>query len=161
MIRACHLRCAPFTASSRPCRSAVQLTAQPRRQRRCRGPLCAVAEAGEASAAAAEARTAKEAVETGLERFQEGDAAAALALFLRARELGPNEDESRAALYNAACAYARLARWREASECVISAGECVGSLILSTSCGSQFAAAADRRSGAAAADRRRSPPPPQ
>ena len=121
-----HMRCAPFTATSRPCSSPMQLKVQSARNRRSRVPLCAVAEAGEASAAAAEARTAKEAVETGLERFQAGDNAAALALFMRARELGPDADEARAALYNCACAYARMARWREASECVISAGECCG-----------------------------------
>ncbi|KAL4422500.1 hypothetical protein ABPG75_008697 [Micractinium tetrahymenae] len=89
-------------------------------QRQCtcfrRRPAPARASSAPSSSApsAAEARTAKEAVERGLEAFQAGDAEAALALFLRAQQLSPNADEARAACYNAACAQARLRQWQAA-----------------------------------------------
>lgn len=53
-------------------------------------------------------------MERGLEAFQAGDAEGALALFLRAQQLNPNDDEARAACYNAACAQTRLRQWQGA-----------------------------------------------
>lgn len=67
------------------------------------------------------AATAKQAVELGLQRFEAGDAQAALDLFLRAQQLRPNDDELRAALYNAACAFTKLKRWSEATDAVMKA----------------------------------------
>lgn len=53
-------------------------------------------------------------MERGLEAFQAGDAERALALFMRAQQLNPNDDEARAACYNAACAQTRLRQWQAA-----------------------------------------------
>ena len=56
-------------------------------------------------------------VEQGLETFQSGagDAEKALDLFVRATKVpGATEDELRAAVYNSACAYVKLKRWKEA-----------------------------------------------
>lgn len=65
----------------------------------------------------ARASDAEALVEQGLEFFQDGagDAEKALDLFIRATKV-PNatEDELRAAVYNSACAYVKLKRWKEA-----------------------------------------------
>lgn len=66
-------------------------------------------------------KTAAQAVELGLEKFQSGDAATALGLFLQAQQLNPSEDELCAALYNSACAYTKLKRWQEAADAVFTA----------------------------------------
>lgn len=65
--------------------------------------------------------TAKEAVETGLEIFEGGQTEAALVLFQKALTLKPNEDEARAALYNAACCHTKLKQWQPAVECAMKA----------------------------------------
>ncbi|CAL8467582.1 g7120 [Coccomyxa elongata] len=49
------------------------------------------------------------------------DYAEALRLFKAALDLRPNNDEARAALYNKACAHARLKDWQEAADDVVSA----------------------------------------
>jgi tetratricopeptide (TPR) repeat protein len=41
-----------------------------------------------------------------------------LALYEKALQLSPNNDEARAAHYNAACAYAKLKQWPQAAESV-------------------------------------------
>jgi len=60
-------------------------------------------------------------VERGQECFDEKDYAEALRLFKAALELSPNKDEACAALYNKACAHARLKNWQEAADDVVSA----------------------------------------
>jgi hypothetical protein len=62
---------------------------------------------------------AESAVENGLELFGAGDAQAALDEFSRARSV-PNvtADELRAAVYNSACAYVKLKRWKEACDAI-------------------------------------------
>ena len=60
-------------------------------------------------------------VERGLQLFQEGKYEEALPLFLRAMSQQPNEDEARAALYNAACAHTKLGQWQQAAESVVEA----------------------------------------
>lgn len=66
-------------------------------------------------------KEAKEAIETGLEEFEAKRYAEALALFETAMDLSPNEDEARAALYNAACAHAKLQQWQQSAESVVRA----------------------------------------
>jgi tetratricopeptide (TPR) repeat protein len=82
--------------------------------------LAIVAAAGDATTNSLPA-TATACVETGLTKFEKGDAQGALKLFQRALELNPNDDEARAALYNSACALTKLKRWEEAANAVISA----------------------------------------
>ncbi len=65
--------------------------------------------------------SAKEAVETGLEVFAGGQTQAALQLFQKALTLSPNEDEARAALYNAACCHTKLKQWQPAVDCAMRA----------------------------------------
>lgn len=65
--------------------------------------------------------TAAGCVDKGLELFRAGDAQTALDLFQKALKLNPNEDESRAAYYNSACALAKLGRWKEAGDAVVTA----------------------------------------
>ena len=66
--------------------------------------------------------TATACVEAGLAVFEtKSDYQGALALFQRALTLNPNEDEARAALYNAACALTKLKRWQEAADAVVAA----------------------------------------
>lgn len=109
------LACRPACALFRTARHAA---VSDRRQLRHSGRgLAARAAAGPASSAA----TAKAAVEGGLEAFEAGDAAGALRLFQRAMELGPDEDEARAALFNSACAHTRLQQWQAAADAVVRA----------------------------------------
>lgn len=60
-------------------------------------------------------------MERGQKSFDQNDYAEALRLFKAALELSPNEDEACAALYNKACAHARLKNWQEAANDVVSA----------------------------------------
>lgn len=64
---------------------------------------------------------AEAAVEKGLSLFEQGDASAALEEFLRAEASSPTNDEALAAIYNAACAYTKLNRWKEASDALVRA----------------------------------------
>lgn len=57
----------------------------------------------------------------GQQSFDRADFAEALRLFRAALDLRPNNDEARAALYNKACAHARLKNWQEAADDVVSA----------------------------------------
>lgn len=66
-------------------------------------------------------KTAREAVERGQEAFDRGEYAEALQLFNAVMDMRPNEDEARAALYNSACAHARLKNWQEAADGVVRA----------------------------------------
>ena len=65
--------------------------------------------------------TAKEAVETGLELFQQGQTEEALRLFSAAADLQPKQEELRAAEYNKACALVKLKRWQEAADAIVQA----------------------------------------
>jgi tetratricopeptide (TPR) repeat protein len=62
--------------------------------------------------------TARQAVEQGLDAFRggKGDPERAAALFAAALDLRPNSEEAAAALYNQACALAKLRRWQQASD---------------------------------------------
>ena len=71
--------------------------------------------------AAAAPKSAREAVELGQHSFDRKQYAEALQLFRAAMELQPNEDEARAALYNSACANARLKNWQAATDGVVRA----------------------------------------
>jgi tetratricopeptide (TPR) repeat protein len=60
--------------------------------------------------------TARAAVEQGLEAFRAQQYERAASLFSTALDLRPASEEAAAALYNQACAYAKLRRWQDASE---------------------------------------------
>lgn len=64
---------------------------------------------------------AADSVEKGLQLFQDGSYEQALVYFLRAKQLQPNNDEARAALYNAACAHTKLRQWQLAADAVVAA----------------------------------------
>ncbi|KAF5834070.1 hypothetical protein DUNSADRAFT_9420 [Dunaliella salina] len=67
-------------------------------------------------------KSAREAVEQGLAAFKERrDYAGAVRLYQMGMQMKPNDDEARAALYNMGCAYAKLKRWQESTDCVVSA----------------------------------------
>ncbi|KAK9909916.1 hypothetical protein WJX75_009447 [Coccomyxa subellipsoidea] len=66
-------------------------------------------------------KSAREAVERGQQSFDRKEYAEALRLFKAALDLRPNNDEARAALYNKACAHARLKNWQEAADDVVRA----------------------------------------
>lgn len=103
---------APPTQRSSPYRP---LRAQCDSSRRSRQATRATATSSSPSSSPAGLpQTAKDCVETGLERFAAGDTEGALRLFLAAQELRPNPDEARAACYNAACAQVRLRQWQAA-----------------------------------------------
>lgn len=120
----CRLHQAPFRASLHSFRNSnntlqrLQHAQQPRAAAGGKGCVVSAASAGVTPSSA---RSAKEAVEEGLELFSMGDAARALALFQRALELQPSEDEARAALYNAACAHTKLSQWQPAVDAVVKA----------------------------------------
>lgn len=57
----------------------------------------------------------------GQQSFDRADYAGALRLFKAALDLRPDNDEARAALYNKACAHARLKNWQDAADDVVSA----------------------------------------
>lgn len=87
--------------------------AQPRRDQHVRRRL--VAQQATASSPAAKS------VEQGLELFQQGKYEEALALFVKAQQQNPNEDEGRAACYNAACAHTKLRQWKLAADAAVKA----------------------------------------
>lgn len=62
---------------------------------------------------------AKEFVEEGLAKFEEKEYSKALEMFYEAMKLSPKEDEMRAALYNAACAHAKLGQWQDAADAIV------------------------------------------
>ncbi|CAD7695268.1 unnamed protein product [Ostreobium quekettii] len=74
---------------------------------------------GDGGAGVPSVATAKEAVELGLKTLEAGDVEAALGLFNRAMDFGPNQEEATAAKYNAACCLAKLKRWKEAADGVV------------------------------------------
>ena len=59
------------------------------------------------------------AVENGLELFRSGDAEGALKQFTRAQDLPTTREEELAAVYNSACAYAKLRKWQDAADAVV------------------------------------------
>ena len=65
--------------------------------------------------------TAKEAVETGLQLFEQGRTEDALRLFSAVSGLQPKQEEIRAAEYNKACALVKLKEWQQAADAVIQA----------------------------------------
>ncbi|KAK9822081.1 hypothetical protein WJX74_005614 [Apatococcus lobatus] len=62
--------------------------------------------------------SAKSSVETGLKLFSDGKFRDALQYFESAMQAGPSDDEARAALYNSACAHAKLKQWQPATDAV-------------------------------------------
>lgn len=62
--------------------------------------------------------SARDAVQGGLKVLQEKEVREALELFQLALQLNPDEEERRAAVYNSACCYAKLRRWKEAAAAV-------------------------------------------
>lgn len=64
---------------------------------------------------------ASEAVQKGQQAFDQGEFGEALRLFSSAMTLRPTDDEARAALYNAACAKAKLKDWQGAADDVLRA----------------------------------------
>ncbi len=62
------------------------------------------------------ASKAEVAVESGLDLFAAGEAEKALDEFLKAQRLGGSADEMRAAVYNSACAYVKLKKWKDACD---------------------------------------------
>ncbi len=60
-------------------------------------------------------------MELGQQSFDRKDYSEALRLFKAAMALQPSEDEARAALYNGACAHARLRQWQAAADDVVRA----------------------------------------
>lgn len=91
-------------------------TSHPALQRRDRHAMAA----SKSATAAAGPASAKDAVEQGLQAFHERrDAASALSLFERALELSPTEEEARAAMYNSACAHAKLKQWKQAADAAV------------------------------------------
>lgn len=69
-----------------------------------------------AAAPAKEPSSAREAVESGDQCFKNKEYETALSLYDKAMELKPDDDEARAARYNAACAHAKLKQWAAAVE---------------------------------------------
>ena len=65
--------------------------------------------------------SASKAVLQGQQAFDKAEYDEALQLFSRAMTLRPNDDEARAALYNGACAKAKLKDWQGAADDVIRA----------------------------------------
>lgn len=66
-------------------------------------------------------RNATDAVETGTSEFKKKNYEEALRLYREAMAMKPNDDEARAAMYNAACAHTKLKQWPEAVAAVKSA----------------------------------------
>jgi outer membrane protein assembly factor BamD (BamD/ComL family) len=58
--------------------------------------------------------SATDAVETGTKRFEEEDYDDPLRLYNAAMEMRPNDDEARAATYNAACVHVKKKQWQKA-----------------------------------------------
>mmetsp|Transcript_28966 Transcript_28966/g.81575 ORF Transcript_28966/g.81575 Transcript_28966/m.81575 type:complete len:439 (+) Transcript_28966:185-1501(+) len=73
------------------------------------------------ASAAAKYKNAREAIESSGSTFNEGRVEEALEGFLAALEMRPNDDEARAAHYNAACCYTKLGQWEEAADNIITA----------------------------------------
>jgi len=105
----------PATASS--ARASIPRLASSLRARASKNNSGASGDADEAPPA-----TARLAVERGLEAFREKkDYERAARLFQAALELKPSSEEAAAALYNRACALAKLRRWQQASDALASA----------------------------------------
>lgn len=99
------------------CRTACsQRSAACRLRQRKSGNLRACASAG--SKTAYKPTSATDAVEMGTKLFQEKEYGAALRLYKEAMQMSPNEDEARAAKYNAACVHAQLKEWQAAVDCL-------------------------------------------
>ncbi len=62
--------------------------------------------------------SAKESVEAGLKLFSDRKYKDALEYFQSALQSSPSDDEARAALYNSACAHAKLKQWQPATDAV-------------------------------------------
>ena len=58
--------------------------------------------------------SATDAVETGTKCFEDEQFTEALRLYKAAMDMRPNDDEARAATYNAACVYVKKKQWQEA-----------------------------------------------
>jgi outer membrane protein assembly factor BamD (BamD/ComL family) len=58
--------------------------------------------------------SATDAVETGTKCFESKEYGEALRLYKAAMDMRPNDDEARAATYNAACVYVKKKQWKEA-----------------------------------------------
>ena len=67
---------------------------------------------------AKEQASAKASVEAGLQLFSNGKYRDALVSFESALQANPTDDEARAALYNSACAHAKLKQWQPATDAV-------------------------------------------
>lgn len=59
-------------------------------------------------------KSATDAVETGTKCFEKEDFAEALRLYNAAMDMRPNDDEARAATYNAACVHVKNKQWQKA-----------------------------------------------
>ena len=105
------------------------LRARPRPPVKCHGRVRSVpskrirahASSKEQSSTATKFRSATEAIESADKKFADGQYAKAVKLYEKAMQLNPNDDEARAAQYNAACAHVKLEHWSDAVRCVQSA----------------------------------------
>lgn len=94
------------------CRRSVTSSLWQRRSRNLR----ATATAG--SDTSYKPKSATDAVERGTQLFQEKNYVEALRLYEEAMAMSPNDDEARAAKYNAACVHAQRKEWQEAVTCL-------------------------------------------
>ena len=104
-----------FLSSVRPsCRRCTPAStrAQQCSNRHCRRVLCQGAKA--TPTVSYNPSSATDAVETGTKCFEDQQFAEALRLYTAAMDMGPNDDEARAATYNAACVYVKKKQWQEA-----------------------------------------------
>jgi tetratricopeptide (TPR) repeat protein len=62
--------------------------------------------------------SARQAVEAGDQLFKKKNYEQALSLYKKALQLSPDDDEARAAHYNAACAHTKLKQWLQAADSV-------------------------------------------
>ena len=75
-----------------------------------------------AQAPAYKPTSARDAIETGTNVLKDRkDAAEAIRLFQLGLEMNPNDDETRAALYNLGCALAKQRKWAEAADSIVKA----------------------------------------
>ena len=105
-----------------PRRGALQQCNKPARHvrsTRCSGTARPPSES--ASSAQATLGSASEAVQQGQQAFDRAEYDTALQLFSKAMFMRPNDDEARAALYNGACAKAKLKDWQGAADDVLRA----------------------------------------
>lgn len=94
------------------CRRSVSCSLWQRRSRDVR----AAATAG--SETKYKPTSATDAVERGTQLFKDKNYGEALRLYEEAMQMSPNDDEARAAKYNAACVHAQQKEWTEAVECL-------------------------------------------